>query len=129
MLIGGGSLRGVVGVGWCAGLWLLALADSWRAALGSARQFFKLFHALVQVFIAFIAIKLIAIDWFGQSRCISIQQDVRGRSCLSQGSGTACRTCYDRRQMPCGRFRLSFERCASSGKALDLLRQSGARLC
>ena len=41
----------------------------------------------------------------------------------------AFRTCHDRRRMPCGWFRLSFESYSGSGKALDALRQSGPRLC
>ena len=39
------------------------------------------------------------------------------------------RTCHDRRRMPCGWFRLSFERYAGSGEAFDAFRQSGPRWC
>ena len=45
------------------------------------------------------------------------------------GLDIAFRTCHDRRRMPCGWFRLSFESYSGSGKALDTFRQSGPRLC
>ena len=45
------------------------------------------------------------------------------------GSDIAIRTCHDRRRMPCGWFRLSFESHSGSGKTLDPLRQSGPGLC